>query len=90
MEHRSLLTDYLNEAMALAEYEELEDGTHYGQIPQCWGVIAFKETSEECEGELRSVLEDWILAGLRWGDFLPVVAGINLNVEKVSESVEYV
>jgi hypothetical protein len=36
---------------------------------------------EECKCELLSVFEDWILVGLRFGDPLPVVGGIDPNRE---------
>jgi hypothetical protein len=42
-------------------------------------VAAFGATLRECENELRSTLEDWILVGLRLGHKLPVIAGIDLN-----------
>ena len=34
------LTDYINCALAYAEYDKLEDGTFSGRIPKCKGVIA--------------------------------------------------
>ena len=80
MDFRFPLTDYIQQAMAQAVYEDLGDGTFCGTIPPCWGVIAFGDTLPECQEELQSVLEDWMLVGLRWGDELPVVAGIDLNV----------
>ena len=43
------------------------------------GVVAFGKGLRECERELRSVLEDWILMGLRMGHRLPPLAGISLN-----------
>ena len=88
MEFKFILTDYIREAIALAVYEELEDGTFGASIPACVGVFALGNTQPECQEELRSVLEDWMLTGLRWGDTLPVLAGIDLNVEMVCESVE--
>ena len=88
MDFRFPLTDYIQQAMAQAVYEDLGDGTYGGTIPPCWGVIAFGDTLPECREELRSALEDWILTGLRWGDPMPVVAGIDLNVEIVREPVE--
>ena len=45
------------------------------------GVLAFGATLKECEDELRSTLEDWILVGLKLGHPLPVVDGIDLNKE---------
>jgi len=74
-----VLTDYVEQAMLLAIYDKLEDRTFAGKIPQCKGVIAFAPTLRECEIELRSTLEDWILIGLKLGHPLPVIADIDLN-----------
>jgi predicted RNase H-like HicB family nuclease len=57
----------------------LDDGSYAGEIPKLKGVAAFGPSLRECENELRSTLEDWILVGLRLGHKLPVVAGIDLN-----------
>jgi predicted RNase H-like HicB family nuclease len=66
--------------MAYAIYDKLEDGTFAGRIPQCKGVVAFGATLRECENELRSTLEDWILIGLKLGHPLPVIAEIKKYV----------
>jgi predicted RNase H-like HicB family nuclease len=68
MARRFILTDYVEEAMATATYDKLEDGTYSGRIPSCKGVIAFGSTLSECEEELRSTLEDWILLGISAGE----------------------
>lgn len=73
------LTEYIEAAMARATYEILEDGVFCGNIPSCWGVVAFAKTLAECEKELRAVLEGWLLLGLQFGDTLPVIDGIDLN-----------
>ena len=73
------ITAYIEAALELAQYDKLEDGSYAGEIPKLKGVAAFGATLRECEGELRSTLEDWILVGLRLGHKLPVLAGINLN-----------
>ena len=78
---RFILTEYVNQLMAHATYEELEDGTFAGRISLCKGVIAFATTLRECEDELQSTLEDWILVGLKIGHPLPVIAQIDLNWE---------
>ena len=74
-----ILSDYLENALAQAEYDKLEDGTFFGRIPSCKGVVAFGATLRECETELRSVLEDWVLVGLKLGHSLPVLDSIDLN-----------
>jgi predicted RNase H-like HicB family nuclease len=69
------LTAYFEAAMELARYEKLEDGTCAGEIPKLPGVISFGATLRECEQELRSTVEDWVLVGLRLGHRLPKLAG---------------
>lgn len=60
---RFILTGYIENALSQAEFDKLEDGTFSGRIPSCKGVIAFGKTLRECEEELHSTLEDWILVG---------------------------
>jgi len=42
----------------------------------------------QCEDELRSTLEDWVLLGLKLGHSLPVISGIDLNEEPARERVD--
>ena len=65
--------------MELARYDKLDDGTYAGEIPKLAGVAAFGRTLRECERELRSTVEDWVLVGLRLGHPLPKLAGIDLS-----------
>ena len=83
-----ILTEYVDEAMAQAEFDKLDDGTFSGRIPPCKGVVAFGQTLRDCQDELRSTLEDWILVGLKLGHRLPVVSGLDLNKEPMRESVD--
>jgi predicted RNase H-like HicB family nuclease len=73
------ITAYIEAALELAQYDKLEDGSFAGEIPKLKGVVAFGKSLRECEDELRSTLEDWILVGLRLGHKLPVLTGIDLN-----------
>ena len=70
-----ILSDYVEQAMAEASYDKLEDGTFTGRIPACQGVVAFAPTLWGCVEELRATLEDWILVGLKLEHSLPVIAG---------------
>jgi len=88
MSEQCPLTEYLEEAMAAAVYDKLEDGSFVGRIPPCKGVIAFGSALRECEQILRSTLEDWLVVGLKLGHPLPVIAGIDLNKEPTLEPVE--
>jgi len=85
-----ILSDYVEEAMALAVYDKLDDGTFSGRIPPCKGVLAFGASLRECQEELRSTLEDWILVGLKLGHPLPVIGNLDLNQEPSYEPVDAV
>ncbi|MDD5450342.1 MAG: type II toxin-antitoxin system HicB family antitoxin [Desulfovibrionales bacterium] len=74
-----MLIEYINKAMSKAAYDKLEDGSFSGKIPRCPGVIAFGETLYQCQQELRSALEGWLIVKIRHGDNLPVMGRINLN-----------
>ncbi|MFQ6071470.1 MAG: type II toxin-antitoxin system HicB family antitoxin [Methanosarcinales archaeon] len=74
-----MLIEYINRAMSKAEYEKLEDGTYCGMIKECPGTIAFGKTLYECQKELRSVLEGWLIVKIRHGDTLPVIDGLDVN-----------
>lgn len=81
-----MLIQYIQTAMRQAKYEILsDDGSYYGEIPGFQGVYASAETLEECRNELAEVLEGWIFLHLADNTPLPVVNGLKLSVEKVSE-----
>jgi len=78
-----MLTKYLEAAMRHAHYEILaDDGTYYGEIPECRGVYANAPTLEECRSELAQVLEDWLLFRIYKNLALPKIDGIELTVKK--------
>ena len=68
--------------MEKAFYEKLEDGTYRGEIPECAGISAFAKTLYECQRELKSTLEGWIVIGLRHGHELPVIEKLDLNTKQ--------
>ncbi len=80
-----MLTAYINAAMRNAHYEILEGGEGYvGKISGLQGVWANADTLEACRDELREVLEEWIILGLKMNHQIPVIGGIELNFEKVA------
>jgi predicted RNase H-like HicB family nuclease len=85
-----ILSEYFEQALGGADFEKLEDGSYAGCIPSCPGVIAFASSLRECERELQSVLEDWLLLGLKLGHRLPVIGGIDLNKDMTHAEVESV
>jgi predicted RNase H-like HicB family nuclease len=87
---RFILSDYVDQTLAQAVYDKRDDGTFAGRVPESPGAVAFGTTLRECEEELRSVLEDWVLVGLKLGHSLPVIGGIDLNKEPLREPVDAV
>jgi len=74
-----MLTQYIDKAMGRAVYDHLEDKTYCGKIPECPGTIAFGNTLYQCQNELKSVLEGWLLVKIRHGDHLPIIDEVDLN-----------
>lgn len=74
-----MLTQYIQAAMRRATYEMIDDGTIVGEIPGFDGVWGNASTFEACRDDLMSVLEGWIVLGLRMGHELPVADGLDLT-----------
>ena len=80
-----MLTEYIQATMRKAHYEILpEKEGYFGVIEGFQGVWAQADTLEACREELREVLEEWIVLGLRMGHPLPVIEGINLSIGEVA------
>lgn len=80
-----MLANYFDQAMEIAVYEIIEDGTFWGEIPGLQGVWAQHKTLEGCRRELREALSDWVALRLRLGLNVPPIAGIDLN--RITEAV---
>jgi predicted RNase H-like HicB family nuclease len=80
-----MLLEYLQAALRHAKYEILsDDGSYYGEIPECNGVYANAETLEDCREQLREVLEEWLLFRVHRRLPLPVIDGIELAIREVA------
>ena len=90
MDNKFILSKYIESAMQSAAYDKFEDNSYAGKIESCIGVIAFGKTLKECESELQSVLEDWILLGLKLKHSLPIIKGIDLNIKPEYEQLDTV
>ena len=78
-----MITEYIQAAMSKAHYEIIEDdGSFYGEIPECHGVFANEQTLETCRSELERTLEDWILLRIHKNFDIPVIDGIELKVKR--------
>ncbi|MGC8493928.1 MAG: type II toxin-antitoxin system HicB family antitoxin [Syntrophobacteraceae bacterium] len=80
-----MLLEYITAALRHAKYEILsEDGSYYGEIPECNGIYANGRTLEECREELREVLEEWVLFRVHKNLRLPAIDGIELIIREVA------
>ena len=73
------MTEYIELAMKKAEFETLEDGTFYAEIPGFRGVWAEGETLPEVREELREVLQEWVEFRLPKDLEIPKVGGIDVK-----------
>lgn len=76
-----MLSSYITTALKKANYELLENGNVYAEIPELQGVWAKGKTVEDCRNELVEVIEGWLFLKLRDGDSIPVIEGIDLNAK---------
>ena len=73
-----MMTEYIQRAIWDAEFEELEDGTIYAEIPGFQGVWAEGETIDETREELKEVLQEWVELRLPNEDLhIPKAGGID-------------
>jgi len=78
-----VLTEYFEAAMKRAVYEILpDDKSYYGEIPGFEGVYANSNNLETCRGELREVLEEWVLLSISRHLPLPTIDRIELKVKE--------
>jgi predicted RNase H-like HicB family nuclease len=75
-----MFAEYIQAALRNAKYEPLEDGTYMATVAGLQGVIAVVDTIEECRDDLIGAIEGWVGLGLRLGDPIPLIDGIDINV----------
>ena len=74
-----MIAEYVNAAMDHAQFETLEDGTVYGEIPGLQGVWSEAATITESREELEEVLKEWIDLRLARDLPIPKVDGISVK-----------
>jgi len=80
-----MLLEYVQAALRHAKYEiSRDDGSHYGEIPECKGVYANSNTLEDCRDQLRGVLEEWVRFRVHRKLPLPIIDGIELTIIEVA------
>lgn len=80
-----MISEYIDTAMRHAKYEILQDdGSYYGEIPECNGVYANAALLEDCREELQEVLEEWVLFRVYKNLPIPVIEGRELVIKNVA------
>ncbi len=80
-----MLSNYIKAALKHAKYEILEeDGSFYGEIPECNGVYAQSDSLEDCRAEIEEVLEEWILFRIYKNLKLPVIDGREIKIKELA------
>lgn len=79
-----MLIKYIQSALHKAKYEIIkDDGTYYGEIPGFQGVYSNADTLEDCRNELAEVLEEWLFFRISRNLEVPIVNGIELEIQRV-------
>jgi predicted RNase H-like HicB family nuclease len=74
-----LFVKYMEAAMSRAQYEVMEDGDYWAEIPGFQGVWGTGKTIEESRAHLEGALEAWLLLGLWQNDpDIPVLGKLSL------------
>lgn len=77
---------YIHSAMSHATHQSLEEsGRYFFEIPGLHGVWATSDTLEPGRAELQEVLEDWIELGLSMRHHIPIVDGIDINLDGAAD-----
>ena len=84
-----MIQEYLQAAMAKAQFKQVDNPEPvFGEIPCCPGVWATGRTIAECRKALEEALEGWVLLGIRFGDELPEIDGIRIQIPETSPARE--
>lgn len=78
-----MLIEYVQKAIEMATYKQLEDGSWFAEIPGFRGVWANGKTVESCRRELWEVLEEWLILKLRDRESIPKIRGVALRIKEV-------
>ena len=71
-----MIRQYVEQALRMARYDKLEDGTYYGEVRRLRGALASAETLEACREQLAEVVEEWILVRVAKGLDVPRLARV--------------
>ena len=78
------LADYLEAALACAEYEQDEDGLIVASVPGAVGCYSQGESHEEARTNLMDAVEGNVLIALQMGGEIPSIPGVEVKTEVVA------
>jgi len=81
-----MFSEYIQKALEIAQYKQLENGSWFAEIPGFQGVWANAATVEICRRELNEVLEEWLILKIRDRDVLPVIDGVTLRIQEAARA----
>jgi len=73
------LSQYLDAALKLAEYERDEDGVIVARVPNAQGFFSQGDTFEEARENLRDAIEGNVLIALQLDFPIPVIEGVTIE-----------
>ncbi len=79
-----MILAYVQQALARARYEKLEDGTYAAEVPGLQGVLGTGPTLEACRATLAEVVEEWVLVRVARGLSVPALGDITVVVKTAS------
>ncbi len=82
-----MLAGYIQAALKYAVFKPVED-EYFCYVPQLRGAWAKAPTQAECLIELTSALEEWILFGLKMGQSIPAIDGLDFDFTELNDSEE--
>ncbi|MSQ24279.1 MAG: type II toxin-antitoxin system HicB family antitoxin [Chloroflexi bacterium] len=63
----TMISDFVQQLMEQAHFEQRSDGTYVGEVPGMEVAAVEADTLEECQESLQAELEQWLLFGLAGG-----------------------
>jgi Uncharacterised protein family (UPF0150). len=86
MKTLSMFSEYIQAALALAEYEIIDNDEYCVTVPGLRGIIATGKTIEECRKDLIGVIEEWITLRLRLGMPIPPMGSQAIEIPTEPEA----
>jgi hypothetical protein len=78
----SIVDDYIIKAIQRAQFDPVDDGGCTAWVPEFPGLIALGPDGQACLLDLWRRVEDWIQTSVEERLQLPVLDGLDLNIEK--------